>query len=57
MGKILITGATGNVGRYTAEYLLGAGEEVKAASKSKDKAIRRNTVNLTFSVLRPLTAL
>ena len=36
MGKILITGATGNVGRYTAEYLLGAGEEVKAASKNKD---------------------
>lgn len=40
MGKILITGATGNVGRYTAEYLLGAGEEVKAASKSKDKVTK-----------------
>ena len=54
MGKILITGATGNVGRYTAEYLLGAGEEVKAASKSKDKATRLLPLPTLYASYTPL---
>lgn len=31
MGKILVTGASGNVGSYVADYLLGLGEEVVCA--------------------------
>lgn len=31
MGKILVSGASGNVGRYVVKYALAAGQEVKAA--------------------------
>ena len=31
MGKILVSGASGNVGRYVVKYALAAGQKVKAA--------------------------
>lgn len=34
MGKVMVTGASGNVGRYVVEELLGLGETVVAASPS-----------------------
>lgn len=61
MGKILITGATGNVGRYTAEYLLGAGRsESRKQSKDKVTKLFGNTAEYCeFDFQRPetLTAL
>lgn len=40
MGNILVTGATGNVGKYVTEYLLEAGEAVKAAGTNKEKVTK-----------------
>lgn len=36
MGRILVTGASGNVGRYTAQYALENGQEVTAAGTHTD---------------------
>lgn len=37
MGKILITGASGNVGRYTASYAVNNGQQVILASTNPEK--------------------
>ena len=37
MSKVLVTGATGNVGKYVAEYLLVQDQEVKAAGMHEEK--------------------
>jgi len=36
MGRILITGASGNVGRYVAQYALENGQEIMAAGTHTD---------------------
>lgn len=36
MGRILITGASGNVGRYVAQYSLENGQEITAAGTHTD---------------------
>lgn len=38
MGKILVTGATGNVGKYVTEYLIKQARDVKAAGMHEEKA-------------------
>ena len=38
MSKILVTGATGNVGKYVTEYLLEQDQSVKAAGMHEEKA-------------------
>lgn len=38
MGKILVTGATGNVGKYVTEYLIKQARGVKAAGMHEEKA-------------------
>ena len=37
MGRILITGASGNVGRYVAQYALENGQEITAAGTRTGK--------------------
>ncbi|MCI9423362.1 NmrA family NAD(P)-binding protein [Lachnospiraceae bacterium WCA-9-b2] len=37
MGKILITGASGNVGRYVAQYALENGQEITVAGTNPDR--------------------
>ncbi|PKM71859.1 MAG: NAD(P)-dependent oxidoreductase [Firmicutes bacterium HGW-Firmicutes-16] len=44
MGKILVTGAQGNVGAYVAQYAISNGEQVKVASRGL-KALETQYVN------------
>lgn len=44
MGKILITGASGNVGRYVASYAVKNGEKIVLASTNPEK-LKKSTVH------------
>ncbi|WP_282803633.1 NmrA family NAD(P)-binding protein [Secundilactobacillus kimchicus] len=41
MGKVLVTGAMGNVGRYVAQYLISNGQSVVVAGKTLDALKQR----------------
>ena len=51
MGKILVTGASGNVGRYVAEELLKMGEMIVCAGKSKTSFVDAADVGLAVATL------
>lgn len=38
--KVLVTGATGNVGKFVVEELLNRGEKVVAATTDKEKTLK-----------------
>lgn len=55
MSKILVTGATGNVGRYVVKYLLERGESVVCTSSQKNPEIIESAENRYFDFTKPET--
>ena len=57
MGKILVMGASGNVGRYVVQYALAAGQKVKAAGTNVKRLTQLfpNAEAVLFDVTKPST--
>ncbi|MDF2556753.1 MAG: NmrA family protein [Bacillales bacterium] len=55
MNKILVTGATGNVGQYVVKYLLELGESVVCTSSQINPETIKNAENRHFDFTKPET--
>ena len=57
MGKILVSGASGNVGRYVVKYALAAGQEVKAAGTDVKRLAKLfpDVEAVVFDFMKPST--
>lgn len=55
MGKILVTGATGNIGTYVVDELINRGEQVKVASSKNNPVTPKGAEAVLFDFLNPET--
>lgn len=57
MNKILVTGATGNIGRYVVEELLKKGKDVKVAiiNEAEKPLVPKECETVVFDFLNPMT--